>query len=328
MRTSRIIPLQDVNEWRNTICTVPHGIAHTWEHCYAMQLTSGLETFLYHFADGDTRIICAFAERQFDGTTDIVSPPGFAGFVGCGWNPAALECWSQMMSQHQYICGYLALHPTLSDPSWFGPEARHYGTAYILDLAPPIDSIYSSLSRNRKRELRSADREGIRVWIGGSAVKQFFVRHFSEVTRQRNAKSVYHLSPTTLDFLCTLDNFLLVGAGRHEVESVTAFAFTSYAAESLYNLSFSPRKSYSTVITWAAAEILHSKKIPVLNLGAGLSPGVGWGEYKRRLGTWERPMYCLKQVYDRPRFVELCALAGTVPDDWGGYFPPYRTGIQ
>ena len=43
-----------------------------------MHLTSGLKTYLYSFERDPIRIVCPFAQREFDGYVDIVKPYGFS----------------------------------------------------------------------------------------------------------------------------------------------------------------------------------------------------------------------------------------------------------
>jgi hypothetical protein len=291
-----------------------------------MHLSSGLETFLYHFASDGARVVCAFAERKYQGTTDICTPPGFSGFVGNGCNPESLECWNRLMVEREYVCGYVALHPTLSDPSWFDRELHLSATAYSLDLTLSQAEVYRKMSEGQRRVLGRADVEDVQVWTGTSEVKQFFARSFQEAHRRRNAGELYRLSNATLELFTTMDNILFIGAGRGEVESVTAIGFTPYSADALYNVSFAPDTSFSTVLLWGAIREFQARGVPVLNLGVGLSTNDGLSRYKRSLGATERPLYCLKQVYDRAAFAKLCEQSGVNDADSTGYFPPHRVG--
>jgi hypothetical protein len=328
MSTHGIIRLEEEQGWRCALRGVPHAVAHTWEHCRAMHLSSGLETFLFHFAGADARVVCAFAERKYQGTTDICTPSGFSGFVGNGCNPESLECWNRLMGEREYVCGYVALHPTLSDPSWFDRELHQYATAYSLDLTLSQAEVYRKMSEGQRRVLKQADVEDVQVWTGTSEVKQFFARSFHEAHRRRNAGELCRLSTATLEFFTTMDNILFIGAGRGEVESVTAIGFTPYSADALYNVSFAPDTSFSTVLLWRAIREFQARGVPALNLGVGFSRNDGLSQYKRSLGATERPLYCLKQVYDRAAFAKMCEQSGVNDADPTGYFPPHRVGTR
>jgi len=325
MTADSIIGLSNDSDWRAAVNAVPHGIGHTWQYWYGMHLTSGLEMFLYSFTDGETRIVCPFAERTYEGTTDIVSPPGLSGFTGSGYNPQLHSHWNTMMSQCGYVCAYVGLHPALVDLNWFdGWPVRAYSTAYSLDLTLSLDEIFQRMSENRRRDLQHARSEGVRVWVASPEVRRFFVSHFEESFQRRGAHPDHYLSRASRDFFCTLENFLLVGAGRDQVESATAFGFTPYVADGLYNVSFSPDTSFSTLLIWTAVQELRSRKVPVLNLGGGVRHDDGVARYKRYLGAFERPLFSVKQVFDPIRFAGLCRSAGFNSDDVSGYFPPYR----
>ncbi len=323
MTVATLITLSQEPSWRRALCGLPHGIAHTWEYWHGIHLTSGQEVFLYDFAEADVRLICPFAERAYRETKDIVSPPGLAGFAGNGYSPQLLARWHAMALGRGYVCGYIGQHPALMEPGWLETYGAHsYSSAYTLDLTIPLDELRGRMSETRKRDLRYAGREGIRLWVNTPAVKRFFVRHFEEAFQRRRARPDHYLSETSRDFFCTLDNFLFLGAGRAEVEAVTVFGFTPYAADGLYNVSFARDTSFSTVLIWAAIQELRARRIPLLNLGGGLRPHDGLARYKQYFGASARPLFCLKQVFDPIRFSELCRSAGV--DESCGYFPPYH----
>lgn len=325
--TDTLIGLSDELRWREALCGIPHGIAHTWEYWYAMHLTTGLDMFLYSFSDGDARFVCPFAERRYRGTTDIVSQPGLAGFAGSGRSSCLIERWNAMAAGRGYVCGFIGLHPVLADPAWFrGWPMCVYSAAYGLDLTLPMDEIHGRISENRKRDLQRADREGVHVWVGTPPVKEFFIRHFDEAFQRRRFGSAHYLSDSSRSFLSSVDNFLLVGAGRDQVEAVTGFGFTPHAADGLYNVSFSSRTSFSTLLIWGAIRELKARGVPFLNLGGGIQPDDGIARYKQFLGTTARPLACLKQVFDPATFARLCRSANlnSSAADGGAFFPPYH----
>ena len=87
MTTHSLISLDSTDLWRETLNDFDHGFAYTWEHCYAMRLTTGFDTHLYCFESGESRIAGPFCERRFNGHIDIVKPFGFCGFVGTRSHP-------------------------------------------------------------------------------------------------------------------------------------------------------------------------------------------------------------------------------------------------
>jgi hypothetical protein len=320
-----VIALSDTAAWRAALCGIAHAFAHTWEYWHALQGTHMLNGFLYTFTDRDSRFICPFAERRFRGTTDIISPPGLAGFVGSGPPFSLLLDWKATAQQRGYVCAFIGLHPALADPQWLRDwPVTEYSHAYLVDLTSTLDEIRSRMSESRRRELRKAELEGINVWIGTPAVKDFFVSTFDEAFRRRRFDAAHYLAEGSRRLLSSADGFILVGAGREQVESVTAFGATPYIADGLYNVSLSTPAPFSTLLIWSAIRELKARGIPLLNLGGGIQSDDGVARYKSYLGTFVRPLVCLKQVFDSPTFEQLCAARGAGLFQAGGYFPPYR----
>src|SRR4028118_253375 len=96
------IPLSEPAEWRNALEGIPHAFGHTWESCYAMNLTTGNPTYLYLFEDGDTRIVCPVSERLFKGQVDIVTPYGFSGFTGNKEHSDFRRHWKTFAVEQRY----------------------------------------------------------------------------------------------------------------------------------------------------------------------------------------------------------------------------------
>ena len=46
MIIERFWPLENQVMWISSLDGVKHSFAHTWENCYAMQITTGMNTFL------------------------------------------------------------------------------------------------------------------------------------------------------------------------------------------------------------------------------------------------------------------------------------------
>jgi hypothetical protein len=233
--------------------------------------------------------------------------------------------WNATAQQHGYVCAFIGFHPALADPHRFRDwPVTEYSNAYLVDLTSTLEEIRSRMSENRRRELRHAEREGIHVWIGTQAVKDFFVGAFDEAFQRRRFARAHYLAEGSRRLFSSADGFMLVGAGRDQVESVTAFGTTPYMADGLYNVSLSTPAPFSTLLIWSAIRELKARGIPLLNLGGGIQSADGIARYKRYLGTFVQPLVCLKQVFDSPTFEQLCAAGGDDLFHASGYFPPYR----
>jgi hypothetical protein len=318
----RCISVDAATDWQVALHGIRHGFAHTRDNCRAMQLTSHLETYLYYFEAGNTRIACPISVRQFGVYRDIFTPYGLSGFVGTGDFSDFPHYWNEFVRREGYVCGYIGLNPVFANTTYFKlDEAQPYNTIYVLDLTLGIDQIFANLSNNRKRQLK---RPGCEIVIERRVLIDFFLNTYCDFVSRVNASAVYHFSMETLSFLLNLDNVLVVGArGQKNIEAVSVFAFTPYAADFLFNVSLPTGRHHSAVLLWYGATRLKSLNIPVLNLGGGIRNNDGVTEFKRRFGARELTLKCLKQVYEPDAYMKLCRHVNADPDDRSGYFPPW-----
>jgi hypothetical protein len=136
--TTKCISLESPDEWKQALKGIKHSFGHTWENCYAMQLTTGFMTYLYCFENEHVRIVCPIAEREYEGYIDIVKPSGFSGFVGQGTCPDFSLHWKEFATERGYICGYIGLNPLFDYSSLFKsyevyPCHNDQCDAYVLD---------------------------------------------------------------------------------------------------------------------------------------------------------------------------------------------------
>jgi len=316
------IPLESPSGWKEALKGIKHSFGQTWENCYAMHLTTGFKTYLYCFESENIRIVCPFAEREFDGYIDILKPFGFSGFVANGDCPEFSHYWKEFVRQKGYICGYLGLDPIFNYGTHFDPdEVFQYDTIHVLDLTPGLDELWANLSTNRKRQLRDWDNIRPNLAIEKSTLTDFFLANYADFFRRKDAARFYFFSRDTLSFLFSLDNVLIVGAPNSEkVEAVSVFTYTAHVGEYLFNVSLPEGRHHSAALLWYGVNYLKSLQIPLLNMGGSSA------EFKRRFGAKELPLRCLKQVYEPEIYDKLCRRANADPKDMTGYFPAYRKG--
>ena len=319
------VPVESSQEWKDALKGVPHAFGHTWEHCYAMYLTTRHPTYLYCYEEDDARIVCPIAEREYVGHTDILKPFGFSGFVGNADPARFRDHWSDFVRERGYVCGYLGLNPLFDLSSHFNPgDVHQYDTVHVLDLTMSLDALFSNLDRNRRRQLRHWDIVGKSLVFDRSELSDFFIGNYTEFIRQKNASSFYYFSDESLSFLTGLENVVLAGARESgRVVSVGLFAYTADAADALFYVTLPEGKKYYAALMWYGVTHLKSLGIPVLNLGGGGEFGT---TYKARFGCRPLPLKCLKQVYDRTVYDSLCRRVNADPEDMSGYFPGYRYG--
>lgn len=323
----KCIPIDSPSEWREALKGIEHAFAHTWESCYAMQLTTGLDTYLYCFEADDVRIVCPISERRFEGYVDIVTPYGFSGFVGNGDCPGFSRHWANFAKQQGYVCGYIGLNPIFENGTYFEPtEIHRYNEVYVLDLSLSADELFANLSTNRKRQLKDWDKILLNsIVLDKSTLTDFFLANYLAFFRRKGASRVYGFSGETLSFLAGLDNVLIVGAQNSgKVEAVTVFAYTPYAGDFLFNVSLPEGRRHSVALLWYGVNHLKSLQIPLLNLGGGIRENDGVAEFKQRFGGKRLALGGLKQVYDPEVYERLCRRANVDRTDVTGYFPAYR----
>jgi hypothetical protein len=323
----KMIPLEAEVEWRNALEGIPHGFGHTWECNCAMSLTGNLRVSLYSFESGDIRVVCPLGERQFKGYTDIVKPYGFNGFVGNGPCEEFPAEWRRFANERGYVCGYLGIHPFLTDGTYYRhEEACTYNNVLVLDLTLSEEELVRRMSRNRRQQIRQFQRERSAILDDRESLREFFVGNYAAFMTSRGAGSSYSFSGETLSYLASLDNVFLIGkSGPGGIEAAAVFAFTPNGGDCLFIVSIDGGRVHSSELVWQGMRRLKALGVPLLNLGGGHAPSDGRVTFKSRFGPESFALKCLKQVYDGDRYCELCRQAGVAPDT-AGFFPAYRNG--
>jgi hypothetical protein len=324
------VPIDAPVEWKEALEGIEHPFAHTWENCYAKQLTTGFDTYLYCFETKNVRIVCPIAEREFAGYTDIVTPYGFSGFIGNADYPEFTRYWDDFAKEQDYVSGYVALNPAFENSTYFRPhEAYRSNSLYFLDLTLSLDELFANLDRNRKRQLRDWEVTSSNFVFDRGALTDFFLTNYPKFIRRVNASPANYFSRETLATLCELDNVFVVGAGEPErIEAVYLFAYTPYASDCLFNVALPEGRHHTTTLLWCGIHYLKSRKIPLLNLGGGVRENDSIAKAKQRFGGRREPFRCLKQVYRPDIYEELCRRVGADPIEMTGYFPAYREPLK
>jgi hypothetical protein len=320
------IPLDSPSDWRAALQGIKHGPGHTWEHCYAVHLTSGLKTFLYTFEDAGVRIACPLSEREFGGYTDLVKPYGFSGFVGNNDCPEFSQYWKDFVRQKGYVCGYLGVDPVFTNKTYFRQEeSRQYNAIFVLDLTLSDEELFANLSRNRKQQLRHWDKIVSNIVLDRTAVADFFVAHYDDFIHEKGAPSFYYFSRDTLSYLVGLENVFIVGAREGEKLVVVAvFAYTPDAGEAMFCVSLPEGRKCTAMLMWYGIKSLKSLKVPLVNLGGGCCEDDSLAQFKSRFGCQKLPLRSIRQIYEPEIYKQLCKRVNADPNDTTGYFPAYR----
>lgn len=318
-----LIPIDARSEWQDALAGIAHSFGQTWESCYAMALTSGLPTWLWHVEVDGVRVACPFTERRWEGHVDIAKPYGFSGFVGNGACPDLARLWGEFACTRGYVCGYLGLDPVFESPGEFEPdESPQYDRVHLLDLSVSDEQMWSRLSHNRQDDFRDWKGISSRITTSREELIPFLVEQFLAYMERKQAASHYRVNRATLEFLCGLDNALLMGTGDGDaVTAVALIPYTPYVGEALFTVYAPESPAYTSVFVWFGALRLRERGVRLMNLGGG-SPGMH--VFKKSFGTVEKPLRSLRQVYDENAYRRLCLAKGVTADSREGYFPAYR----
>jgi len=319
----KLIPLDSISEWKKALPGIKHSYGHTWEHCHAMKLTTGNDTYLYSYEKNDTRIICPIVEREFSGHKDITKPFGYSGFTGNKIEPGFSKEWKEFAKSKGYVAGYLGLHPVFCRNELFpSSEVKEYNSAFVLNLKPDLDRILANMARKRRQQFNNWNRVISSFTENRSQLEQFFHDHYDDFLKRKKAKSFYFFSPDTISALFDLDNSFAAGVTESgKLVAATYFAYTKYMGNALYHLSLPGSEHYSAPLLWYGARKLKSLGIPAVNYGGGFD---GIAKFKKRFGTKRYPLKAVKQVYREDIYQSLCDEMNEDPNDRDGYFPAYR----
>lgn len=320
-----VIGLDDRAGWERRLARVPHAVAHTWDSCRAMAMSTGFATYLWCHEDGDALACCPIAERRCGSDVDVVTPLGFSGFTAGGSVPDLAGAWRRWCIARGYVCAYVALNPLFAEPDWFDPaEVASAQTLYVLDLRHGHDVLRANLQRSLQRKLHSAAAIENSEDVGRTDMARFFVERFSDCFAGRGAGGAYDLNPSSIEALAHLPQSFLLGVrGETGLESVTLFGRTADCGDAMFNVCTEQGRSHAFAQIWHGALHLQAGGVPFLNLGGGIREDDGVAQFKRRFGGEQRPLRVLRQIFDPERYRALCALANVDPGQ-AKYFPAYR----
>ncbi|RYZ27775.1 MAG: hypothetical protein EOO10_11700 [Chitinophagaceae bacterium] len=321
-----LIPLTSPEKWRQALAGLQHSFAHTWENSYAMNLTTGNDTFLYVYESERAKVVCPISERDYKGFKDIVTPYGFSGFTGRGEDDKFQQNWKNFAREKNYVCGYIGLNPVIDAQSYLdAADISTSNTLYVFHLKNSLIELFNNLSQNRKRQLKNFDFAQKNFVIDKARLTEFFLANYFDFFAQKEADFMTGFSVETLKFLLGLEQVLMIGYEENgEVKAVSVFSHTPYVADYLYNISVEEGRAYAVPLIWYAVHYFKSKQVSFLNLGGGVQPGDSIAQFKMRFGPDVYPLNAAKQVYNVETYAKLCIEKGLDPQDRQSYFPLYR----
>ena len=321
-----LIPLSDKYAWEDCLYGTPHSFSHTWLSNYAMHLSTGYITYLYHYTEGNEHVICPLAEREFNGYKDIVTPYGFSGFTAGSASPEFYSLWKAFMKEQGYICAYINQDPFQEFPQLPEQERSdnpHY--LYAIELYKGELEAFNNLSQNRKRQLKNFEQVKAEIVTDKKVLAEFFLSNYHESMLSSNASPVYMFSAKTLENIIASENTSLFGYMKDStVLAVSVFAEGTWNADYLFNVSLSDGKAFGSHLIWQAVVHYIEKGKRLLNLGGGVKPGDNLEEFKMRFGGIRKPLRPMREIFNADIYNKLCVEAGVEVEN-SNYFPAYRS---
>ena len=322
----KLIPLDDVLQWKAALDGIPHAFGHTWESCSAAFLTTKAPTYLYVFQSDSLRIICPISERRYGDYIDIFTPFGFSGFTGTGDFVGFPEEWKKFARWKGWVCGYLGLHPLLARPTFYSADEKYVqNELFFLDLKCSIAELYGRLSRSRKRQIKRWDARGDWLCVDRERLTNFIVANAAEFFASRRASETYAFPPETWKCWQARRMFMcLAHSAKANWWLQRLFGYAGSIAEALFNISLPKGRMPPLRSCGRGALHLESLGITMLNMGGGVRQGDSIAEAKHQFGAQVIPLCALKQVYDVDIFTTACRHAGKDPLDRGDFSLPIK----
>src|SRR5262249_49477626 len=150
------------------------------------------EPFLLRLGEAQP-VVCPLAERSFEGSRDVFSPFGFAGFVASVGTTWPGKSWVKFAATNRLTTAYVRLHPVLTPNEWpirFSVTSTR--TIYIWDLSRTESSMLSRMSARRRSDL-SRGLGAAELVTSPFEVAEFFIREYPEFARKKQLTDAFDL---------------------------------------------------------------------------------------------------------------------------------------
>jgi len=316
----QIISLSDPDRWRAELA-IDGRPSQAWDYLSAISRPGAEPRLAIVQAEG-ARMVLPFIERDWQGSVDIATPLGLSGASMQPASTAPVALWREYAISRGWVAGYIQLADDLDIGALGDLDQVVAGNEiFLLDLRG-ADAM-APASEIVRRKLRRAVKHGVALARDPVMLADALVRLYPDTMARLGASSVYRHDEAGLRQLANLEGAVVVGAiVDGAVESVSVFLRAGRRAEYLCNACSPQGRDLAAWLISEAAKILQADGAIELNLGGGVATGDGLHQFKARFNARPRRLRSLRQVYDKARYLELCAARGTGSD--GGWFPAYR----
>lgn len=252
---------------------------------------NGNAVVLYPFAKRDLSRLTGF--RQFAGRHDITGLYGRGGLVSAGATPETLAEFHRALADYcgasDIVCGFDRYHPVMANEAKAGPATRvmDVGGFVVVDLRPDPEAIQASFKSSVRKDLRKAERNGIRCF---DEADDAHLRDFLDIyhgTMERNAASEFYYFPEAyFAALCrTISGqfrFFYAMAGDDIVSCELVLLHGKYAHSFLGGTRREALPlSANPMLKWEIIRTLKAQGCEYFLLGGGTRPDDGIFQFKK-----------------------------------------------
>jgi hypothetical protein len=315
-----IVPLEDRGRW-----VVEHrngGLpSQSWHYAWALS-ASNVAPSLAVVRTGGARLLLPFCLREWRGSIDIATLIGASGAVIVPDSAAPLALWQEYAAAQGWVAGYIQLSTSvdLADQRIAG-ELVELNEWFVLDLER--DDLFANFADLVRRKVKRCSRADTVLIEDRGSLARSLQRLFPLAMDRVGARPHWRFSPETLERWATDPSSIVLGAQRDgAIEAVSIFVVAGDQAEFHINGCSEEGRDFAAWLIWQGIVRLKARGVRRLHLGGGVTFGDGLYQFKRRFGGTPKKLRAVRQIYDRPRYLELCRAAGVaLTHSW---FPAYR----
>jgi len=320
MTDVEIVTLEDRDRWleAHREAGLP---SQSWQYAWALS-ASNIAPRLAVVRAGGARMLLPFYAREWHGSVDIATLIGTSGALIVPDSAAPLALWQEYATAQGWVAGYLQLSTSVDvRGQTIAGELIDLNEWFVLDLSR--EGLFEGFADSVRQKLKRCSADGTMLVEDRSALSESLRRLFPLAMKRVGARPHYGFSPESLDRWAMEPSSVVLGARRNEaIEAVSVFVVAGHEAEYHINGSTERGRDLAAWLIWQAILRLQAEGVRSLHLGGGVTLGDGLYQFKRRFGGAPRTLRAVRQIYDRPRYLELCRLANVSPSyHW---FPAYR----
>lgn len=332
------------SDWEEALALVAHDVYHLPQYSMVDLGHAPGRPMAFVYTDGRQVFVLPLQFRPIPGTPwqDATSAYGYPGPVsdspvGDGsefWRDACAALRTTLVDAAVVSC-FVRLHPLLTTDlealSSIGAVVRR-GSTVTVDLSPPLDTVWSGLRSNHRRQITAAARRGLSVRPDDWSQLAAFVDCYQENMRYVGAQATYFFGQDYFDSLRSrLARSTHLMTAHYEGELTGGGIFFEHDGIVQYHLG-ATRTSYRAMqpmktvlhqtIRWAK-----SRGNRVLHLGGGLGGRTdSLFHFKAGFSARHAPFRTWQIVVDPRTYAELSAAAGDHASGDPEFFPTYRRG--